>query len=146
MVRKNKIVPDEPRPKKINKAKAIKVLKERLWDLAKNYCRRKWGNTCYTCGKKDLSGGNWHTSHAIPSCICPFELDYHWMNLRPACYFCNIHAGGNGFLFKYKLEQAHGINYVDHLLNMFNNPKIDKPTVEDYQKYIIFYEKLIAEL
>lgn len=134
------------KPKKKNKQKLLKKLKIDLWNLCKHYCRLKWGNTCYTCGKKGLSGGNWHTAHAIPSCICPFELDYHWMNHRPACYFCNIHAGGNGLLFGEKLRKEYGQSYIDHLFDMLNNPKIIKPVIKDYQDVIKKYKELINAL
>jgi hypothetical protein len=132
--------------KKVNKAKLLKKLKVELWALAKDYCRKRWGNSCYTCNKKGLSGGNWHTSHAIPSCICPFYLDYHWMNLRPACYFCNIHGGGNGFLFHHKLKEEHGQEYINILIDMLENPIIEVATIEDYQNYILKYKQLIKDL
>ena len=59
----------------------ISTLKNKLWKLVRQYIRKKYGNTCYTCGRKNLEGSNWHTGHCIPSVISPFELRYSEMNL-----------------------------------------------------------------
>lgn len=134
---------------KLTKAKYTKLIKKaktELWELCKQYCRKKWGNTCYTCGRGNLSGSNWHTGHAIPSALCPFELDYHPDNLRPQDYFCNINLGGNGSAFIEKLRLDNGQDYIDNLFKMKNQPKITKPTLEDYQEYIEKYKQLIKDL
>ncbi len=132
--------------KKVNKAKLLKKLKKELWDLCKQYVRKRDGRVCFTCGKKHLEGGNQHTGHGIPSCTCPFELDYYWYNLAVQCYFCNIHAGGNGSVFMRNLAKKYGQEVVNTLFDMLENPKIIEPTIEDYQNYIIKYKQLIKDL
>ncbi len=132
--------------KKINKAKLLKKLKKELWELCKIYVRKRDGRVCFTCGKKGLEGGNQHTGHCLPSCICPFELDYYPYNLAVQCYFCNIHAGGNGGIFLTKIENKFGGNMIRKLFMMLNAPRITEPTIEDYQAYIDKYKQLIKDL
>lgn len=145
-IKKGKKIKKVKKIKKPNKAKLLKKYKKQLWELCKQYCRLKWGNVCYACGKGGLSGGNWHTSHVIASCLCPFELDYSENNLRPGCYFCNIHAGGNSALVLEKLRQENGQEYIDNLFLMKNQPKIIKPSLDDYEDYIKKYEQMIKNL
>ena len=132
--------------KKVNKAKLLKKLKKELWELCKIYCRKKWGNVCYTCEKKGLVGSDWHTCHFIPSMLCPFLLDYCPENLRPGCYSCNINCGGNQSQFYHNLLRDHGQEYINKLFWMKNFPIIIKPTIEDYQAYIEKYKQLIKDL
>jgi len=135
--------------KKLRKRKKrtpLAIVKDKLWDLCKEYCRKRWGNVCYTCGAKNLIGSNWHTGHCYPSSICPFILDYHYDNLRPQCYHCNINCGGMGAIFKDKLQVEHGVDYVENLKLMLHQPSITKATISDYEEYIELYKKLIKEL
>lgn len=90
-----------------------KKLKEELWELCKQIIRKIYGNICYTCGAKDLAGGNWHTGHFIPSSICGAYLRYDLRNLRPQCYRCNISLAGNGSSFYQILVMREGQEYVD---------------------------------
>ena len=134
------------KPKRVNKAKLLKKLKKQLWDLAKEYCRKKWGNTCYTCGKKSLKGSDWHTCHFIPSALCWFELDYSPANLRPGCYHCNINLGGNGSAFYDRLLRDEGQDYINGIFKMKNQTKIIKPSISDYEEYIEKYKSWIEDL
>ena len=114
----------------------ISQLKKKLWELVKTACREKYGNVCFTCGRTGLEGSNWHTGHFIPSSTCGAILRYDLRNLRPQCYFCNIHAGGNGAEFYKRLVQKEGQDYVDKLF-------IDKN--KTIKADILFYSKLIED-
>ena len=51
--------------KTLKKAKtsSTKALKVKLWELCKQIIRKRYGNTCYTCGKSGLSGSSWQIGH-----------------------------------------------------------------------------------
>jgi hypothetical protein len=80
-----------------------RVLKDRLWALCRDITRSRYGNTCYTCEKTGLSGGNWQTAHFITSSTCSTELRYSLENLRPQCYHCNINLSGNWVEYEKRL-------------------------------------------
>jgi len=132
--------------KKINLEKLSKksktYLKKWLWDnLVKPYIRKKYGNTCYTCGAKNLTGSNWHTGHCIPSSTCGILLRYDEINLRPQCYSCNINKGGNGAIFLYKLEKEFGSAYKENLF-LLKNQASQKDNKQFYlDKIIEYYDK-----
>jgi hypothetical protein len=82
--------------KKKSKQK-ISVLQRKLWEECKRITRKRWGNTCYTCGATGLSGSNWHTGHVPwPKGSLGAVMKYDLRLLRPQCYNCNINLGGQG--------------------------------------------------
>ena len=95
-------------------------LRDRLWELAKLIIRKRYGNTCYTCGRTKLEGSNWHTGHFIPDAVGGAFLRYNLQNLRPQCYNCNINLGGNGGEFYRRLVEEEGQLYVDNLFQLKN--------------------------
>lgn len=132
--------------KKRRKRTPLAIIKDKLWELCKEYCRKKWPNICYTCGAENLVGSNCHTGHCIPSVLCPFELDYSPLNLRNQCMRCNIHCGGNAAEFERRFVAEYGYEYLDKLYLMKNQPTIVKPTIHDYETMIDWYKQLIEEL
>lgn len=93
-----------PQPKK-KPPVTITKLKERLWKLCREIIRARWGNTCYTCFKRNLEGSNRHTGHFITSSTCSAAMRYDLDNLRPQCYACNIHKSGNWVEFEAHLRR-----------------------------------------
>ena len=100
--------------KKVKK-QTITQIQKKLWDECKRLIKQKYGNTCYTCGKMNLEGSNRHTGHFIPSSVCGAYLRYDLRNLRPQCYTCNIHHGGNGAIYYKNMVEREGQEYVDQL-------------------------------
>lgn len=96
-------------------ASEVPKLKKKLWELCKRLTRAKYGNTCYTCGAKDLAGSNWHTAHFIPKSICSTELAFDLDNLKPCCYRCNINLSGNWVAYEEHLIADHGESFVAEL-------------------------------
>lgn len=121
---------------KRRKATPQKKLKQKLWELCKQLTRLKYGNTCYTCGKTELVGSNWHTGHFIASSICGLYLRYDLRNLRPQCYRCNINLSSNGSMFYRNMVEREGIEYIEGIFR--DKERITKSS-------IVFYEKLIEE-
>lgn len=116
------------------KMRAIKSVQKELWDLCKTIIRKKYGNTCFTCGARNLSGVNWHTGHFIPKGASGAFLKYDLRNLRPQCFHCNINLGGNGTMFYKNMMFIEGAQFVDALFSD-KNKIVPKP--------IFFYLELI---
>lgn len=93
------------KPKVKRKKSDLQKLKARLWTLCREVTRKRYGNTCFTCGKTGLEGSNWQTGHFVSSSICSTALRYDLKNLRPQCYNCNINKSGNWIAFEYNLQR-----------------------------------------
>lgn len=123
--------------KKVKKPTSTQVQKK-LWEECKRLIKEKYGNTCYTCGKTNLEGFNRHTGHFIPKSVCGAYLKYDLRNLRPQCFACNIHAGGNGSIYYKNMVEREGQEYVDQLF--LDKQKITKSfdhyiwQLEEYKK------------
>lgn len=132
--------------RKRKKSTPLKKLQTRLWGFCREYALKKYPKTCYACGAENLEGVNCQLGHCIASVLCPFELDYHPDNLRWECFRCNIRLGGNAAVFLERLRREFGQAYIDNLFLMKNQPRIVKPSLQDYENYIEKYKRLISEL
>ena len=92
--------------KKLTTAKLNKL----VWVECKRIIRKRYGNTCYTCGRGGLEGSNWHTGHMIAKGSLPLKYKYDLNLLRPQDYFCNINCGGQGAYFVKNWEQENKKN------------------------------------
>lgn len=95
-------------------------LKSHLWELCRLITRKRYGDTCFTCGRKDLVGSNLHCGHFIPSAAGGAFLRYNLQNLRIQCYHCNVNLGGNGAQYYRRLVEEEGQLYVDNLFQLKN--------------------------
>ena len=93
----------------------ISVIQRKIWELCKNIIRLKYGNTCYTCCKMGLSGGNWQTGHMWAKASVGAYLKYDLRILRPQCYHCNINLGGRGADFYVLMLKEIGQEKMDEL-------------------------------
>lgn len=121
----------------------ISRIQRKIWELCKQIIRKKYGNTCFTCGATGLVGSNWHTSHFIPKAACGAYLKYDLRNLRPACYNCNINLGGNGAAFYKRLVETEGQDYVDQL---FRDKNITVRAYEFYLNLLAIYQNIVPTL
>lgn len=143
-------VQDEPGPSKgrakksRRKSSPEKLLKKKLWELCKQITRKKYGNTCYTCGKTALQGSQWQTGHFIPSSTCGLYLRYDLRNLRPQCYYCNINLGGNGSAFYRNLVHSDGQEYVDQLFR--DKQRVTKSSVAFFEEMVISHTAILEFL
>jgi len=120
--------------KKVSKQPISKIQKK-LWELCRQIIKKKYGNTCYTCGKKNLEGSNYHIGHFIPKAACGAYLKYDLRNLRPQCYHDNINLGGAGAEYYRRMVEREGQGYVDKL---FEDKNI---TVKAYDHYLELIDK-----
>lgn len=109
-------------------AKTVRAkLEKEVWDLCRHLTRTKYEDVCYTCGRDNLVGSNWHTGHLIPKHILPIHLKYDLRVLRPQCYACNIHLGGNGAVYLWRWIEECGFNAASQLFeDMFAPEPADK--------------------
>jgi hypothetical protein len=106
-----------------------------LWQECRRIIKKRYGNTCYTCGKTGLEGSNWQVGHLIPKAACGAYLKYDLRHLRPQCFHCNINLGGNSAEYYRRLVEREGIVYVELLFG-------DKQKIVKAQDH---YEKLLRE-
>ncbi|HLC78047.1 MAG TPA: recombination protein NinG [Candidatus Nanoarchaeia archaeon] len=119
------------------KKKSISFLKKKLWGLTRQIVFRKHGNSCFTCGARNLTGANLQCGHFIPSSTCGAFLRYDFRNLRPQCFRCNINGGGQGAEFYKNVVKIEGQEYVDQLFRDKNI--IVKADAGWYQEKIDLY-------
>lgn len=93
----------------------ISVLQRQVWELCKQIVRKKYGNTCYTCGRSALSGSNWQTGHMWAKASVGAYLKYDLRILRPQCAVCNLFQGGRGADFHRKMLEEIGQSAMDAL-------------------------------
>ena len=122
--------------KKKSKVK-ISVVQRKLWELCRRILKARYTNTCYTCGQMGLVGSNHQAGHLWPKASLGAFLKYDLRVLRPQCFRCNIHLGGNGAVFysrilkeigpkamaKLEADRRVSVKAYDHYLKL----------IEDYQ-------------
>lgn len=101
--------------KKMKDKTKVSTLRNKLWPLCKRLTRKIYGNKCYTCGKENLSGADWQTGHYISRSVCGDYLYYDLRNLRPQDTRCNKYLSGATAIFREKLIERDGKDYVESL-------------------------------
>lgn len=109
--RKTKLKSQKASKKKLSLTK----LKKKLWEECRRIIRARDGNVCYTCGKTELVGSDWHTGHFITSSVCSAEMRYDLGNLASQCSFCNIHRSGNWPAYEAHLIRDYGGDFPANL-------------------------------
>lgn len=99
--------------KRRSKKESLPKIQRKLWIITRNLCRKLYGNDCYTCGRKNLEGQDWHIGHMIPRSVCGAYLKYDIRQLRPQDSRCNIWGGGMGAEFLRNMIIREGQSYVD---------------------------------
>ena len=129
-------------PSKRKKTTDQAKLKKELWELCKQIIRKRYGNTCYTCGKTGLEGSSWQTGHFVASSICGVYLRWDIRNLRPQCFRCNISLVGNGAVFYRNLVALEGQAYVDTIFA--DKERLTKLTPEFLREKITEYTIILG--
>lgn len=119
---------------------------KQLWSLCREITRRRYGNTCYTCGKQNLSGSDFQTGHFIAKSICSTELAYDLDNLRIQCSACNIWKSGNWVAFEEHLIADHGREYVETLKRRNKETKGKKYGSHWMKQKIVEHKEVLSTL
>lgn len=122
---------------------SISKIQRTLWELCKNIIRLRYGNTCYTCYKTGLSGGNWQTGHMWAKASVGAYLKYDLRILRPQCYHCNINLGGRGADFYARMLSEQGKEYME---NLQKDRQVTVKASDHYLVLIPLYQNLLSKL
>lgn len=123
-------------------------LKKALHAWLKHGLRK--GEPCYTCGKEQRHsdhGGAFHAGHYMPAKMVDprrFMID----QLRMQCYSCNSMNSGRQTIFRQKLIEERGLEWVEWLECEANHASLKEqyPEVADIQAEAAGYRKLLREL
>lgn len=118
----------------------ISLVQRKLWVLCRNIIRQKYGNTCYTCSRTGLSGGNWQTGHMWAKASVGAFLKYDLRILRPQCYHCNINLGGRGADFYTRMLSEIG---EEKMAQLQKDRQVMVNSMEHYLKLINEYTELL---
>jgi hypothetical protein len=121
----------------------ISVVQRKLWELCKQIIRKKYGNTCYTCGALGLSGSNWHTGHLWAKASLGAYLKYDLGVLRPQCYHCNINLGGRGADFYTRMLSEIG---EEKMAQLQKDRQVTVNAMDWYLKLIKEYTEILNNL
>ena len=126
-------------------ANRYKGIKGKAWKKVKEWCRLT-GNTCYTCGARDLTAHNWQTGHYQPVALVGSNNKKAWNEnfIRPQCSHCNGAGQGRQVEFRKKLVKELGEEVVAQFDKEVQARKVDP--VKDWQGVIDHYQELIDEL
>lgn len=127
-------------PLKKKSKQSISKIQRDLWQECKRIIREQFGNTCYTCGAKNLQGSNWHTGHLFAKASLGAYLKYDLRVLRPQCYKCNIHYGGQGAEFYKRMLKIEGKEYIDRIER---DRKISVKAHDHYTKLLEEYRTIV---
>ena len=122
---------------------SISLIQRKIWELCKQIIRKKYSNSCYTCGQSGLMGSNWHTGHLWAKASLGAYLKYDLRVLRPQCYNCNINRGGMGADFYARMLREIGQERMDALER---DRQVTIKAMDHYQKLLVEYAELLKTL
>lgn len=120
-------------------------LKEELMELAKKYIKLRDEHTCWSCGKKNLTGKDLQGGHFIPDSTGGVILRYDEHNIHPQCLRCNHFLSGNQAEYYRKMVEVYGQEFVDEMFRK-KHQDITKWGLQDYRDKIEYYKEKIAQL
>ena len=122
-------------PLKKKSKQKISTIQDKIWEHCKRIIRMRYVNTCYTCGLTNLSGSTWQTGHMWAKASLGAFMKYDLRILRPQCFRCNIHLGGNGAEFYSRMLKEIG---QEAMTKLEQDRQI---TVKAYDFYVELLEK-----
>lgn len=102
-------------PLKKKSKQKISTIQNKIWNECKRIIRKRYPNTCYTCGQTGLIGSNCQTGHMWAKAALGAFLKYDLRVLRIQCYNCNINRGGMGADFYSKMLKEIGPHKMEIL-------------------------------
>ena len=132
-------------PRRRRKKGEVTKLKEELWGLCRQIVKKRYGNSCYTCGREVPDGKGMHTAHYITSSLCSVALRYDLRNLRTGCYNCNINLSGNWPAYQKRVEQELGPEITATLLKENEETKGLIYGTDWFERQITHYKTLLEK-
>lgn len=127
----------------------VKDLEKKVWELCKQITRKRYGYTCYTCGKDNLTSFQCHTGHFRKKSLMPMQMKYDLRILRPQCAGCNLFQDGNEAAYATQLIRDHGAEYVlkidDDIKHYKQNLFGAADSREFLQNLIVEYKDILAK-
>lgn len=128
--------------KKTKKKSLEKRLRKILWDLCKEYIRRRDDGQCITCPTQKLYQ-EMHTGHCFGKKAHPF-VRYEEINLACQCAGCNTFKEGEHAEFFAKIQELHGMEKAQELrLKAKSSMKL---TIFDLEALIEEYKSKLSNL
>lgn len=128
--------------RKKSKAK-ISTIQNKIWELCKQITRKRYGTTCYTCGKVELSGSNQQTGHLWAKASVGAYLKYDLRILRIQCAVCNLFQGGRGADFYKRMLKEIGKEKMEKLEK---DRQVTVKAYDHYSKLLVEYEEIFKNL
>lgn len=121
--------------KKVKAKKPVSIvsLENKLKKVLYPLIKKRDGNTCISCGKRDLVGGNWHAGHYAKAELCNVVWRYKPTNISSQCFYCNKWLRGNTIEYRKNLIKKIGEKNV---INIEENYNIPLPVDFDSRKYL----------
>lgn len=105
---------------RLPKLPKIKNLEARLKKVMYPYIKKRDGNICISCGKKNLIGNDWHAGHYIKAELCNMVIRYDEWNINSQCSHCNKWLRGNTIAYRNAMLDKYGTKAVEELDNKYN--------------------------
>ena len=112
---------------------SIKKLEKKLQRILYPLIKKRDGNVCISCGKRNLVGRDWHAGHFIKAELCNIEYRYDPKNIHSQCSYCNHYLAGNFIEYEKAMIKKYGPRTVK---KMKEDYKKSLPVNFDSRKYI----------
>lgn len=119
---------------------SISKIQRLIWEEVKRIVRKKYSPCCYTCSQTGLTGSNFHCGHLWPKATLGAYLKYDLRVIRPQCFRCNIHLGGQGAIFYRMIRLEIGSEAMEQL--EFERNNVIVKAYDHYEKIFREYKAM----
>ena len=120
------------------KKETITYWRKKAWVVFSKWVRERDNYTCFCCGKR-AEGSGMHGGHFLTGASCSPSLYFHEANVHAQCYHDNINLSGNWPVYREKMIQKYGKEFVENLENERRIKMGERWEIEDYKKIIAKY-------
>lgn len=136
---------------KAKKPVSITYLETKLKKVLYPLIKKRDGNTCISCGKRDLKGRDWAVGHYAKAELCNVIWRYSAFNLHSQCFYCNKWLRGNTIEYRKNLIKKIGEvkvlvieeNYKYHLHQNFDSRLYLKNMIDETKNNPDLYIKYL---
>jgi hypothetical protein len=105
---KNKIFKASKKKSKLPKKITLAKRKEALWELCKEYTKKRDGILCVSCKKRTGT----QCGHFLPSSACNLVYKFYENNIGRQCSYCNLYLKGNYVSYRKHQIEKYGEDIV----------------------------------